>query len=578
MSQALRTPQDFRKAYPYPHPALEDAERLEAKITARFHKICAGLEHPDLKRAAAAATNLSCFLYSCSPTTDLYDFHPYYVLDPDIVEYRKNPKRTTSTFYIDRHMYSNDYCKEPESRFLTRSEWLLQLIATPRAVDDRSVDFEEPLLYLVIRALEDALRHAEGRGQLGLFAEGRGTQLRVRRKRKRDDEEEHANVCLLPVAPSGAILPAVRAAAFLFTTMTDSWEHCDAVCRSDKDDEWFELDHDEILAVAIRLLRAPDAPAFRDDEVWACAACCLFANLYFDLESLHGNRRRNCREMLRKALGWPRSPYTRFAEHEAPIGSTHVAGAWQAPMEARARAEFDSYVLTPADRRLLDRLFHVANGWPRLGLNHKEARTSSLALLKLMLEFAPSSVANHICRPMVADRRLLEDVNHIGADEVDWRIGPNPDVPEGVFVVPEFAHEDEIPHDDDEDDEDEEGEEGEEEGDGDVAALAAEEEEDHVQQRGLAWHRHAPILVRATTENPGQECAICFESLDSARLRHRRGEPYRLHCRCTTDAAPYHELCLRQHLVERNTCPRCRAEPATVANAHQIRRAAQVAL
>ena len=69
--------------------------------------------------------------------------------------------------------------------------WLLQLIATPRAVDDRSVDFEEPLLNLVIRALDEALRHAEGRGQLGLFAEGRGTQLRVRRKRKRDDEEEH---------------------------------------------------------------------------------------------------------------------------------------------------------------------------------------------------------------------------------------------------------------------------------------------------------------------------------------------------------------------------------------------------
>ena len=102
------------------HSALETAERLEAKITARFHKICAGLEHPDLKRAAAAATNLSCFLYSCCPTTDLYDFHPYYVLDPDIVEYRKNPKRTTSTFYIDHHAYANEH----ESRFLTRAEWL----------------------------------------------------------------------------------------------------------------------------------------------------------------------------------------------------------------------------------------------------------------------------------------------------------------------------------------------------------------------------------------------------------------------------------------------------------------------
>ena len=92
---------------------VQDTERLEAKITARFHRICAGLEHPDLKRAAAAATNLSCFLYSCCPTTDLYDFHPYYVLDADIVEYRKNPKRTTSTFYIDRSDYSNDYSNEP---------------------------------------------------------------------------------------------------------------------------------------------------------------------------------------------------------------------------------------------------------------------------------------------------------------------------------------------------------------------------------------------------------------------------------------------------------------------------------
>ena len=152
---------------------------------------------------------------------------------------------------------------------------------------------------------------------------------------------------------------------------------------------------------------------------------------------------------------------------------------------------------------------------------------------------------------------------------MSWRIG----LVGGL--VPPVADAVEVEGDDDGD---EEGEDGEEEGDGDVAALAAEEEEDHVQQRGLAWHRHAPILVRAATENPGQECAICFESLDSARLRHRRGEPYRLHCRCTTDAAPYHELCLRQHLVERNTCPRCRAEPATVANAHQIRRAVQVAL
>ena len=101
------------------------------------------------------------------------------MLDPDIVEYRKNPKRTTSTFYIDRSDYSNDYSNEPESRFLTRSEWLLQLLATPRAVDDRSVDFEEPLLNLVIRALDDALRHAEGRGQLGLFAEGRGPAARA---------------------------------------------------------------------------------------------------------------------------------------------------------------------------------------------------------------------------------------------------------------------------------------------------------------------------------------------------------------------------------------------------------------
>ena len=526
------------------HSALENAERLEAKITARFHKICAGLEHPNLKRAAAAATNLSCFLYSCCPTTDLYDFHPYYVLDPDIVEYRKNPKRTTSTFYIDHHAYSN----EPESRFLTRSEWLLQLIATPRAVDDRSVDFEEPLLNLVIRALDEALRHAEGHSQLGLFPEGRGTQLRVRRKRKRDDEEEHANVCLLPVAPSGAILPAVRAAAFLFTTMTDSIEYCDAVSRSNQDDEWFELEHDEILAVAIRLLRAPDAPAFRDDEVWACAACCLFANLYFDLEE-YGNKRRNCRELLRKALGWP----------HGMAGGGHL---------------WENFVLTPADKRLLDRLLHVANGWPRLGLNHKEARTSSLALLKLISEFSPHAVDAYLERDKTdLGRALLDEVKHIGAEEVSWRIGPD--------VVPPIVDAVEVEGGDEGDEEGEEGEEegdGDGDGDGDVAALAAEEEEDHVQQRGLAWHRHAPILVRATTENPGQECAICFESLDSARLRHRRGEPYRLHCRCTTDAAPYHELCLRQHLVERNTCPRCRAEPATVANAHQIRRAAQVAL
>ena len=34
---------------------------------------------------------------------------------------------------------------------------VLQLLATSRAVDDRSVDFEEPLLNLVIRAGKDAL-------------------------------------------------------------------------------------------------------------------------------------------------------------------------------------------------------------------------------------------------------------------------------------------------------------------------------------------------------------------------------------------------------------------------------------
>ena len=80
----------------------------------------------------------------------------------------------TSTFYIDRSDYSNDYSNEPESRFSAIGVAAAAALATPRAVDDRSVDFEEPLLNLVIRALDDALRHMRGRSQLGLFAGAAG--------------------------------------------------------------------------------------------------------------------------------------------------------------------------------------------------------------------------------------------------------------------------------------------------------------------------------------------------------------------------------------------------------------------
>ena len=147
-----------------------------------------------------------------------------------------------------------------------------------------------------------------------------------------------------------------------------------------------------------------------------------------------------------------------------------------------------------------------------------------LALLKLISEFSPHAVDAHLERDKTElGRALLDEVKRIGAEELSWRIGL-------VGVVPPVVDAVEVEGDDD-------------------ATMRARRARRRATATSLRWRRRRRTTcssvgsrgtatrrssVRATTENPGQECAICFESLDSARLRHRRGEPYG----CTAGARP----------------------------------------
>ena len=227
--------------------------------------------------------------------------------------------------YIDHHAYGN----EPESRFLTRPEWLLQLIATPRAVDDRSVDFEEPLPTWSFGRWTRRCG-TRGRCQLGLSPKAADAAACAAQAEARRRGGARQRV----LAPRRAVWQSsprcVRRRPL--PTMTDS-ANCEAVSRSNQDDEWFELEHDEILAVAIGC--AP--PAFMT------ARC--------------GRARRAA---VRQPLLRPRG-----VRQQAPQLPRAVAqGLGLAHGMAGGGHLWENFVLTPADKRFLDRLLHVANGWP----------------------------------------------------------------------------------------------------------------------------------------------------------------------------------------------------------------------
>jgi len=82
--------------------------------------------------------------------------------------------------------------------------------------------------------------------------------------------------------------------------------------------------------------------------------------------------------------------------------------------------------------------------------------------------------------------------------------------------------------------------------------------------KGYAWFEHDQYLLKEVVVicNNDDQCAICLELLTQHSELYSKGQPVRLDCDCRKFR--FHELCLRNHLLNSKSCPMCRGVPQTL--------------
>ena len=290
----------------------------------------------------------------------------------------------------------------------------------------------------------------------------------------------------------------------------------------------------------VALLRSE---SFLSDEAWAHAAILLWHTTddirpYSFWTDHHSS--------IAKLLGWA----PRWEQFFIPISAARPRTG---SFGFRSIDKIDPHdrLISAADRRMLARLLQIAKGWPRHGWLACEAAEDACGLL-----YAMEHTGNWAVRSLLhaqPDVHLTMVISQTGRRRSYEANHGNP-----LAIEASWCRDD---------------------GESDAAFQRRlstlhpanlggdydDESDDY--QPGLPWDAHPPLLVKTGPRfGPPFECGICFESLsDSFELGGARS----LHCRCTT-ATPYHEVCLRKHLLRSNTCPLCRAAPASTPSAFRL--------
>ena len=505
--------------------ALNERGRLVAWVSLqqRLSALCDRLKHPDLKSAAAAASELCSIMHAASHPNP--EPHLFYALDAEVEAYKT----------------------------LTGGECMLQLVAG--GVECGGVDtcrlcgvtctcgatcVSDPTDTLEFRLVE-LLRRCTAKGiQTALFVQPSG-----KRKRGLEHTQHTALEDTLRALATHARAPGLKGS---FHDLFHDLERNGPITQT------------QLGQMLVKLLRSD---SFLSEEAWANAAICLReATSHVGPWQFWTNHHRSMASLLGWAPQWELFGEPTSRPGERPDLVTH-----------RFRSiDFvppDDDVLSAADERMITRLLQVARGWPSHGWLCNDAAADALGLLYamhhtgnravriltsperdeqmyLMIRRQGRSVAGH------GDPVAMESEWHQGDEEDDaefqTRLSHIPRMLPTALGAPVY----EVPDSDSEDDGDGDGD-----GDGDEA------------RRGLPWDAHPPLLVSAEPLcGPTFECPICLESLCDPAQRHRLGGAKSLHCRCT-GRTPYHEVCLRQHLLRSNSCPLCRVAPASTVRAFE---------
>jgi hypothetical protein len=296
----------------------------------------------------------------------------------------------------------------------------------------------------------------------------------------------------------------------------------------------------------VALLRSE---SFLSDEAWAHTAILLWHMTdgvcpYYFWTNYHSS--------MAKLLGW----VPRWEQFFIPNAARPRTGSFG----FRSIDKIDPHdrEISAADRRMLARLLQIAKGWPRhgwlacqaaedgCGLLHAMEHTGNWAVRSLLHDQPDEHLTTVISR---TGRRRSYDFHHGNplAVEASWCRDDGESDAEYQHRLHRLRLAGRLPSE--------------------MVFGDYDAESDEEDQPGLPWDAHPLLLVKTGPRSePPFECGICFESLsDSFELGGARS----LHCRCTT-ATPYHEVCLRKHLLRSNTCPLCRSAPAATPSAFRL--------
>ena len=497
-----------------------DEQDARSRLIRRLHGVRDRLLHPDLAIAAAAASELCCILYTVlSPPTGL---HVYYSLDDEVAEYKTLTGGSENLGWLITCCHS---CT------CTWSHWC---------------SCERTANSLEYRLIELLRRCTSSQGQLTLT-------LGQSHKRKRDVvqrvDASSDSFC------KSALNDTLRAMSIFARVPTEMRHSSLNIERKGP------IDQAQLAQKLFGLLRSDRW--LHSDETWANVAVCLMKTFQAvsPIISVWTDHPRSVATLL----GWaPR--WTTKVERVRPLGNP-LGGGEANRVRFCAVDEEEDRPLSAADELMVTRLLHVSRGWPRLGWLHHEAADNALGLLWILHSAGPWEVRNLICRDTQLLCRILRQGRRralrfglgdpVQMDE-EWYQFDNEsdaDYQQRIAAIPSMLPSQigqslhTAPWSEDED------------GSG---------EEDEQEAGGLAWADHPPLLVPGDPSSPSEECSICLESLTELEQVHRNGRPKSLHCRCVGARTLYHEVCLRQHLVRSNTCPLCRATPATTPSAFWI--------